>query len=555
MTIELMHPVSFARRPSASTTRVGRVAQRVALGLALVVVPACDACGERAQQETEASPLDGVLKDAKAARGEAPVDVLPGDVTWAFASPDPAEWKRFADERALFKALSKSPLVEDARLSGPLLTLEGIRHQLAGLTSFVGAPEDGDALFMGPIAIGVVNVDSETPGFVVAKRLDPTVGRVASFAAAFAGLASGAVDSVTGTDAPTVTTREVAGVNMRTVTRGGAVVAFAFFKDLLIFGTEDALVERAVSIAAGQPGELVPFVKTDGGRVLAKKGEPGIHFAHLVDDGSARSLTGARALGISLVLDPVAPIVLRWCGASASLDESAALLRYVPASAFAAVVDGRKVHDVITPLLDDRLEGLDVTGPLLSLAEKLDAGVLFAAGVLSPDESGADPAVAVVVRHRARADVEVRAKALLERMTGTKVSRTVLEHAGGAVVFEAASGPAFGITDDALVAALDVARVRAVLSAGAAQAPRLVDRAALAADGPAALGLYVDVARAGGFLERFYAGWAKDDPGAPKDALATLTPTFQALGAGGHGFARLVPVGDDVVEGAFRVLP
>jgi len=555
MQLERILPSFLAQQTTTTRTDVRGALRLFGLALALVVVPGCDTCGDRDKTE-QSTPLDGVLKNAKAARAEAPVDVLPGDVTLAIASPDPAEWKRFADARQFFKELSASPLIEDVRLSGAFLSLESIRHQLAGLTSFVGAPEDGDAIFMGPVAMGVIDIESDAPRFVIAKRLDPSVSSVASFAAAFAGLASGAADAVTGQDAPTVTSRDVAGVVMRTVTRGSAVVAFTFFKDLLIFGTDASLVERAVTLAAGQPGDHSSFMQTDGGRVLAKKGVPGIHIAHLVEGGSAASsLMGTRALGISLVLDAAAPVVIRMVGGSAPLDEASSLLRYVPASAFVAAVDGRNVHDVIVPLLKDRMADLAFAQRLAALSEKLEAGVLLAAGVLSPDESGIDPAVAVIVRHRARADVETRAKALLESMTGSLVSRTVLAHAGGAVVFEATSGPAFGITDDALVAALDVARVRAVLSAGAAQAPRLADRAALAGDAPVAFGLYVDVARTGSFLERFYAGWAVSDPGAPKDALATLAPTFKALGAGGHGFARLAPVGDDVVEGAFRVLP
>jgi len=550
----------------------------VALAACLSTSSACGGCSKKPDAPEGASPLDDVLASAKAARAEAPVDVLP-PVDVVAASPDPMEYKRFADERPFFRALMATPLVEELRLSGPLLALEGLRHQIAGVARFVGAPNDGDALFVGPVAIGVRFVDDAEPRFVVAKRLDAQIAGVARFAASFADIARGATEAL-GQDAPLLSSKEVAGVTVRSVARGPVVVAFAFFKDLLVFGSDAQLVEQAVAIAAGEPGDVVPFVKGEGGRMLGARGAKGVHIAHIgrapapaSTEGAASTegkastpegdaarapvagLLGARALGVSLVLDPEAPLVVRMTRDDAALGETDTLLKYAPTSAFAVIADGRAPAAVVTPLLADVLDAVDAVAALRALADGLSPGVVAIAGALSPEESGADPAVVVVARHADRAAVEPRARALLDAVTPGALSRAVLDHAGGAVLFTSTTGPAIGVTDDAIVAGLDEARVRAALASGAAAAPRLVDRAALTGSAPVALGLYLDVTRAGAFAERFYASWAASDQGAPEGATATLAPTFAALRAGGHGAARLVDAKDGVFEGVFRVLP
>ncbi len=523
---------------------------------------ACTCGGKDASGDWKAL-FDTLIKGLPEARTEVPIEAVPAALAWVATSPDPEAWRAFAAAQPFAQGLMETPAFEDVVMSRTYLAVDGMRRTVARAAALTGDPEDAHALWRGPTALGVEDPSSATPVFVLVKHIDPSMRAVVRLAAAFASTKD-ARES------------EVGAIKVRTLDYGGRTIAFAVFKNLLVIGSDTALVERSAALAQKSPrGDDTPAAADP---LLPATDVAGIHARVALAGSPLADLVAVESIGVSLVADAQAPLLLRRGGGAEASDALLGLLAYAPASTTLAVVDGGAPQATVVDAIErlaGQLEAQDAEAAEeargkkkrpakvvaafdgAALAAALRPGTAILLGVRDEVADRAAVGPVVVLGHADRAAVEAQAQALIAKLTGAPATRTVLEDAGGAVLLSAGeSQVTAGVTADALVLALDADGARRALTAGAGKAPSVRDRARLTADTRAAGGVFVDLPKTAAWLEAFYgASFAEDDAVDKADAMAVLAPTFAALGKGPALFARLAPGKSDVAQGPLEVLP
>lgn len=477
-----------------------------------------------------------------AAKIGSPIEAVPSDVTIAASSSDPEAWRAWATERAFVKAMMETPLFEELRMSRVYLDLDGLQHQVAQAATIAG--NERKALWQGPTAIGLdLSEGDAPPSVVIVKAIDRGLGAAVRFGAAFALL---------GQETGAAASKPAGGVKLYTLSVRERTIAFAVFSNLLIAGNDADLVERSALLAQKDEQRGLPVTGEDDLPFPDPK-TPGVHVRVRALEGSSAPIFGLDAIGLSLVMDEAAPVIVR--RRSGGEGGAGELLRYAPEGCWLAVASGLAPSAAMLETIRSRLgvERLEIGA--------VDAGAI--AGLLKPgvalilgatrDRAESTPAGVVVFRHENRqAELEPKARELLEAMTARKVSRTVLEAFGGALLLDA-GGPSIALTGDALLAGLDPDRLRLAVAAGAGKAPSLGDRKGV--EITASDAAFVDLDAASTFLDAFYGeALAKDAETPWSDAKDVLGPTFEALGSGGALFAKMA-VKDRASEGAFHALP
>lgn len=524
----------------------------------LVVLLACGACtcGEEPSASGDWKALfDTLIKGLPEARTEVPVEAIPGALAWVATSPDPEAWRAWAVTQPFAKALMATPAFEDVLLSRTYLALDGMRRTVARAAALTGDPEDAHALWRGATALGLEDPSAPEPRFVVVKRIDPSLRAVVRLAAAFA-------------SAKDATESEVGAIKVRTLDRSGRPIAFAVFKNLLVIGSDTTLVERAAALAQSAPRDGDTSAAKDP--LLPAADVAGIHARIALEGTTLAELVAVSSIGVSLVADAQAPVVLRKSGGAEAHDDVLGLLAYAPASTTLAFVDGGAPEGTVAATLqrlaaqieaeaDDDQPRKKAAAPFdgQALAAVLRPGTAFVMGVRDEVADLAGVGLVVVFAHRDRAVAEAQAQALVAQLTGGTVTRTVLEDAGGATLLAAADDEiTAGVTADALVLALSTDAARRALFAGAGKAPSVRDRAKLGSGGSASGGVFVDLPKTAAWLEAFYgASFESDDAVSAADASAVLAPTFAALATGGTLFAKLSPGKSETAQGPLQVLP
>lgn len=534
--------------------------------LASLALTACT-CGDGPGASGDWKALfDTLIKGLPEARTEIPSEAVPRGLAWGASSPDPEAWRAWAAAQPFAQGLMATPGFEDVVLSRTYLAIDGLRRTVARAASLTGDPEDAYALWRGPTAVGVDDLSAASPTFVVVKRIDPSMRAVVRLAAAF-------VSTKDTSDT------EVGAIKVRTVYGSGRTLAFAVFKNLLIIGNDTAWVARSAALAQGSPKDQDEPLSKDP--LMPAHDTAGLHARVVLDGGELASLVGLDAVGVSLVADANAPLVLRRGGEATASAGALGLLAYAPASTTLAVVDGGKpeatVVDALTRLSTQLAESADdedeeeapkpkrkgkgkakAPEPFdgAALGEALTPGVTILLGARDEASAAADLGVVVVLGHDDRKVVEAQATRLIAQLTGEDVQRTVLEDAGGATLLAVGDTKVCaGVTDRALVLALSTDATRRALAAGAGKAPSVRDRAKLDDKVEAAGGVYVDLPRTAQWLDAFYAqALSGDEQLTAADAKAVLGPTFEALGKGPVLFAKLQPAREHAA-GALEVLP
>lgn len=532
--------------------------------LASLALTACT-CGDRPGASGDWKALfDTLIKGLPEARTEIPSEALPRALAWGASSPDPEAWRAWAAAQPFAQGLMATPGFEDVVLSRTYLAIDGLRRTVARAASLTGDPEDAYALWRGPTAVGVDDLGAPSPTFVVVKRIDPSLRAVVRLAAAFV--------STEGTS-----DTEVGAIKVRTVDRSGRTLAFAVFKNLLIIGNDTTWVARSAALAQGAPKDQDEPLSKDP--LMPAPDTAGLHARVVLAGGELASLVGLDAVGVSLVADAKAPLVLRRGGEATAHKGALGLLAYAPASTTLAVVDGGKPEATVvdaltrlsTQLAESEDDGEEEAKPKRkgkgkakapepfdgkALGEALTPGVTILLGARDEASAAADLGVVVVLGHDDRKVVEAQATRLIAQLTGEEVQRTVLEDAGGATLLAVGDTKvSAGVTDRALVLALSTDATRRALAAGAGKAPSVRDRAQLDDQVEAAGGVYVDLPRTAQWLDAFYAqALSGDEQLTAADAKAVLGPTFEALGQGPVLFAKLQPAREHAA-GALEVLP
>ncbi len=517
-------------------------AKWILAGCAIVTASAVACrCGEEKKGVVSSLPSSAeeifklLFADRKKAKVDAPLAAVPNDLDLIAASPDPEAWRAWAVKQPYAKRLMETPLFRELRMSRAYLALDGLQHQAAQAAALTGTNDGRAALWRGPTAAGLRFSEDGPPAVLLVKSIDPTEGDILRFAAAFAMISQEPL--------PKESRREVSGVELRTLAFRDETILFAVFENLLIAGNDADLVSRAVALAmkdGDDPASKEPL--------FPPPSTPGIHVVARAPERSALQLFGVDAIGMSLVTDPAGPVIMR--RRSHRSATAAALLRYAPEASFLAAASDASPSDAMLAALEDRLGDIAKEKPL---ASALSPGVAVILGAAAQGESPATPAGLIVFAHTSAPDVlEPQVRQLLADLSGKTPARSVLEPYGGAILLDA-GGPSAAITKDALLIGLDPERLRSALAAGTGQAPSLADRHGvdLAGDGG---GVYLDLDRAAGFLNGFYAHALEHDAEAPwSEAQEVLGPTFAALGSGGAAFAKMTVKGE-IAEGALHAI-
>lgn len=585
-------PRPGAPRPRSGRAPAGRITRCGALAsCAWLALHSCT-CGPDASPGTDApapaiaddgipwqrQAFEALLAGLPPAKVAQPARALPSGYAWQLSSDDAAGWFDAASQRESVRALAQSPLSQELRTTGPWLAMDSMRHHIARASAFAGGAEDARALWQGPVAVALRDLEDERPDFIVVKRIEPGLQAVVRFAAAFGqvALSQGASAPGRAGDATpggaddsgpraTVASREVAGVTLRKVTWREESVSFALFRDLLVLGSRDDKVEEALLRAAGE-AEASP---ADEGRrpapdVWAPPGHPGLHVLWLPAPGGSFHDLGVDALSATFTHTADAPLGLRLHGDLGEAQAPSPLLRYIPAGVYAAMVDARPPADLGWPRIRARLLAAAGTSrQAAALAERIESRLLplLLPGTAlwvgpTPGARADDASLGAVIafRHQDKARVEVEARALLAALTEARAERSVLESQGGAWLLTTRNeGPAAALSDDALLLALSPAPLRAALAAGAGQARSLRDLGAPAA--PASQGIFVDFAQGAlGLREVYRDAFAEGSPAAPQ-VMETLAPTFDAIARAGRFVAWLAPEAPRTNGGAFHALP
>jgi len=519
---------------------------RSALGpVALALLLSACRCGDEPSASGDWKTLfDTLIKGLPEARTEVPLEVIPSDVAWIASSPDPEAWRAWAAATPTGQAWMATPLFEDILTSRSYLAIDGMRRSVARASAMGGDPDDANALWRGPTALATEDPGAVEPTFVVVKRIDPSLRSIVRLAAAFA-------------QTKDATLTHVESIDVRTVSMSGRSVSFALFKNLLIAGTDQTLVERAAALAQRAPkGEDKP---ASADPLLPPAETPGIHARILLSKTGLGELTPIEGIGFSLIADARAPLKLRRTGVAPAADLSG-ILAYAPASTTLAWIDAAPpsalLLDAFTrfadnlgdpPALKKKQKAL-ATFDATKLVEALTPGFGLVLGVRDDATQAAALGPIVVMRHSGLAAIEPQALGLIERLSGEKATRTVLEDRGNAVVYSAkAGGVTAGITADALVIGLDADAVGRAIAAGQGRAPSVKDR--VGAGASMSGGVFIDGPKTGAWLDAFYAEALEGE-----DTHAVLGPTFAVLAKAPALFARLVPSGE-IAEGPLEALP
>lgn len=497
--------------------------------LLLTLFSACKCGSEKTADAPEdvRAMFERLFAKLPAAKIKDPIDAIPSELSIVASSPDPEAWRAWAETRPFVQGMMKTPLYEDLRLSRAFLALEGLRQQVARVSSFVGKKEDLGAIWRGPTAAGIdLGEGEEKDRLLLVKRIDPAVRELVRFGAAFATAAK----PETGESRLSVS--KVGELELYTLAGRGEAVSFVLFRDLLVAGSDATLVEHAAQLAAGEsPKDVTAAPKSALGKVLPPAETPGIHLAISTEKNELAAFNDLAAVGVSLIADPAQPFLIRRTASDDPGPGSLSLLRYAGAETIAAFVDGAKISVLVR----------DAVGVPEAIADELTQGSALILG----------ENMILAVKHSGKAaELEAPLRAHLAKVSGKKVERLVLEDMGGAVILKAEkNGVGVAITPDALLVALDAEKLRSAVAAGAGKAPSLADRQGIDLGGAATGGVYLDVARASNFLARYY----KDTLGSG-EADAVLAPSFTALAGGGAFFSKLEAKGDKA-EGALRALP
>lgn len=532
-----------------SARRAPRTASLSSLLLLALAASRCT-CGDEADVEptgvsARAAELYRMLfADLPKADVEHPAAAVPSDLEWVAASPDAEAWRAWAVAQPYVKTWMQTPLFADLRLSKAWRALDGLQRRSAQAARLTGASVDRAALWAGPTALALSAPSGsgrDAPRHVLlVKAIRPGEEALIRFAAAFGAL--GRAQDTGGT----LERRKIDDAELLVWSEPGRTIAFALFRDLLIAGDDPALVERAVGLAAG-----APITDGDAGSLdrLPDPKTPGVHLSLRFAGESAPALLGLDDLGVSLVADPKAPVVLRRRRAEAAGEDSLGLLRYAPESSFFAMVDGGKPSGALLSRVKARLSGQTKVGDVdleAQLARQLGGGMGLAF-TRAPD-AGAFGGLALFAHDSP--DLEPAVRKLLGEMSSSDITRTKLDgQVKGTLLGPQAGGLHAAITKDALLLAMSEDTLRAALAAGQAQAPSLKDRRLdLSSGAPGAV--YLDLGAGADFLGAFAAEHAAEE-----DAKDVLQPTLDAMRAGGRLFARLEPRGGSREEGALHAVP
>lgn len=530
-----------------------RTFRPIAIGIVLSL-SGCSGCGDKeatipeAVLNTDVGKLYQTLfQKLPRAKVKSPLDAVPADLAAIGYSDDPEAWRAWAEQREFVKSMVDSPLVKELRISSAYLTLRGLHNQAAQAATVVSDKES--TVWKGPTAFAI-HKDPDRPKqparVLLIKSIDPKTASLVRYAASFAYLkrANDKGDLK-------LSSVKAGEVDLLSIERPGQSIGFVLFQNLLIAGDDLSLVRRAVMLAQGKPENKDQAASAAEDRLLPAPGAAGVHLSLRPSNAGPFGVLGMNTLGVSLVMDAAAPVVLRRSKVDAKA--GGALLRYAPASTFFALVDPTPATD-IAKLVKARLEGplkvsrVDLEKDILSA---LEPGVAFFMGTSAEPKDPMSPGAALAFSHSGKKKaLEPKVRSLLKAATGS-AERVVLQSEGGAILLRSKSGPAFALTDDALLVALSEDTLRACLAAGAAKAPSLKDK--VKSEGPGAL--YLDLPRAGAALTQYYERALQRDRNVPwPEVQAKLTGTFEALKTGGVLFAELKP-GQDHAEGALRVVP
>jgi len=518
----------------------------IALPLALFMIPQCT-CGDDADDgpaaKNGATELYKLLF-AKLPKADvsAPAQALPADLTWVAASPDAEAWRTWAEPQPFVQAFMKTPLFADLQLSKEWRALQGLQQRSAQAAKLTGRDSARNALWSGPTAVGMSPLSGEGSkkrrAVVMVKAIAPGTEALVRFAAAFGTLSRSSEVSMS--------QEEVAGVPVHIWKHSGRTIAYALFRNLLVAGDDPQLVRRATALAAGET-----HVKGDVGSQdrLPKANTPGVHLSLRSSEADVLALMGMPDLGISLVADAKAPVVLRRKRKETASDKELALLKYAPESSFFAVVDGASASGALLAAVKARLAGKATLGDIdleAELVKKLSPGMgLF----FTAQPSTSQPGGVLVLAHKGQ-DLEPTMLRVLGRMSGAEISRVrIASGVQATLLHPPAEGLRAALTEDALLLAMSDEALRAALSAGQAQAPSLKDKS-LDLGAGARSGVYLNLDATANFISAFTQAHGTS----AKDA-EVLAPTLTALRSGGRLFARIQSTDDDFEEGALRVLP
>ena len=522
-----------------------------------------------AQRDTwDRKAFDVLLAGLPKSKVDTLLDAVPRDLPWRAYSEDPSSWLRHVRSKEGYRAFAETPLAAELRSQGPWLTVESMRKQVMGLTSFVGGSQDDDGLWQGAVALGTRTIEEDRPAFVVVKRVLPEIQVVARFVAAFASVGLDTPDSSNETpnsnerDRPKLSIEKIGEVSLHTLHRADANLYFALFRDILIFGSDKALVKSATRIAAGeeQPQNEVHA------KLWPAPGAPGVHIAWRAPQDGPLGLFAIDALGLTLDVNDEVPFSLRVQGGAPPSPNATSLLRYAPGTTFCAWVDGRKpAKDFLeevrrrvvsasgqVPWAATKINEIEAT-----IVSQLDGGIAFwfsndANQVNNPSARGV-----VAFRHANKEELEPAVRALLAELTARKVERNILEPVGNAFLLTTGDdGPAAALSDDALLVALSPAPLRDALHAATGKSRSILDAEKMNATTQASHALFLDMGQGSVFLRNFYRS-AFEKRAAPswKEAGPLLEPTFSAFAKGGAYFGELQSKEGEVFAGGIHALP
>lgn len=529
-----------------SSRRILSTRALIALPLALFTIPQCT-CGDDADDGP--APKNGATElykllfaELPKAEVRTPAEALPSDLTWVAASPDAEAWRSWAEPQPFVQAMMKTPLFADLQLSKEWRALQGLQHRSAQAANLTGEDSARGALWSGPTAIGMGKLSGKGKknrrGIVMVKAIAPGTEALVRFAAAFGTLSRSSEVSIS--------QEQVADTTVHVWAQSGRTIAYAMFRNLLVAGDNVDLVRRATALAAGET-----HVKGDTGSQgrLPKANTPGIHLSFRSAEADVFALMGVPDIGLSLVADAKAPIVLRRKRGESASAKELALLKYAPESSFLAIADGASPSGTLLSVVKKRLAGKANLGDLdleAELISKLGPGMgLF----FTAQPEASNPGGVVVLSHAGQ-DLEATMLRILGRMSGADIGRVrIASGVKATLLHPPGAGLRAAMTEDALLLAMSDEALRAALAAGQAQAPSLKDKALDLSPG-AQSGVYLNLDAAAAFVGAF----SRQHGTGEKDA-EVLDQTLNTLRGAGRLFARLKGADEGFEEGALRVLP
>ena len=489
--------------------------------LVLVLTASCGSCQRDANPTSNAAEtgrlFDELLGDLPEARAQTPQAALPEGLDWAMASPDPRAYLDWARQQPLVQRFEKTALYAEILAHPRLAALEQWHRRVTQAAALTGSK--ADSFWRGPIAIGSGG-DADS-GFIAIKTVSVQERALVQLAGAFARL----VGRATAGQGPQLKTEAVDGQPMHTFVARNHPIVFSLFNNLLIVGDDSTLVRSAIQQA------LTTTTNTDRAFGRDWGTRAGVHIGMSFAPTDVGPLLGWPAVMMSLSPDTAEPIQIRRLNNDRpTLRPPTRLSRYVSKSAILAFadggwfpLDGYKTLVRRAPFLGQRRAtgGLDLAEAIFS---KLSPGAVVSVGSL---EETLD--LRIVFGHSDPTALDAPLRQLARAWTKGRVSR--IKTVDGEVIIRIQDGPAFALTEDALIFGLSEAQARQALAAGRGVSPSLHDRAAWPKD--AAGGALIDFTQAGPLLSAFYTQALVEDSAAWSEVSDDLRETFDTLATAG----------------------